>query len=143
MGWRRAFFILSKFGSLNFQISESKDAVYVKANKNTFARIISNLINNSIEVRHPDRSMQIILSVRCYSNQVIVSVQDNGVGISQENLGRIGKTGLSEGKSNGNGLGLHLAERSMAQWGGGVEALSQEGVGTIINLKFLYVLENV
>lgn len=100
------------------------------------SRVISNLLNNSVEAL-PDKVGQVIVSLRDYSSQIVISVSDNGKGIPDELLAKLGKEMISLGKDNlesGSGLGIYNAKQEVESWGGSLIIKSKIGVGTIIEI---------
>lgn len=94
-----------------------------------FQRVLSNLINNAVEALAERRGLvRVALSAR--PEWAIVSVKDDGKGISSEVLARLGKRGVSYEKAEGSGLGLHHARTSVESWGGRMELRSEPGTGT-------------
>ena len=65
---------------------------------------------------------------------VIVSFADTGVGIPEENLGKLFKP-LFTTKSKGIGLGLHIIKTIVEAHGGTVEVESTVGEGTTFTVK--------
>jgi signal transduction histidine kinase len=106
------------------------------------SRVISNLINNSVEASV--NGGRITIAVRRYADQGqgAIVVSDQGRGISPEVLDRIGAWGPSMsdhilrigGPQKGTGLGLHHARQTLARAGGEFSIHSREGVGTIVTL---------
>jgi len=100
-----------------------------------FERLFSNLIQNAIEAVIDAHDPRVQVAVRQYGNKVQVSVIDNGKGIPQEVLSKIGEEGFSFGKVNGNGLGVALAKRKMKDWQGEFSISSKVDYGTIVTLS--------
>lgn len=96
-------------------------------------RILSNLIGNSIEALNTKNS-KVLISTSKSGNRCLIEITDNGKGIPDEILSKIGTEGFSYGKENGNGLGLHHAIRTIKSWGGDVKIRSKVGVGTTVTL---------
>lgn len=106
------------------------------------SRVISNLINNSVEASV--NGGRITIAVRRYADQGqgAIVVSDQGRGISPSVLERIRAWGPSMsdqvlrigGPQKGTGLGLHHARQTLARAGGGFSIHSREGVGTIVTL---------
>lgn len=97
-----------------------------------FARVVSNLINNSVEAMIGSGTIK--LSARDYSDSVEVTVTDSGKGIPNEVIAKVGVRGYSHGKF-GNGLGLSYAYEVIESYGGKVHIQSKAGVGTMITLS--------
>lgn len=103
-----------------------------------FSRVLSNLINNSIEVidRHAG-----LIKVTCERDEHFITVKiiDNGNGIPTTILSKLGELGASFGKNNegesGNGLGLYHAKKTVESFGGSLCIESKENKGTDVILK--------
>ncbi len=70
---------------------------------------LSNLILNAIEALPEEGTL--LLRLRRRSGKVHVVVADNGHGIAQEHLGRLGEPFFTTKQQSGNGLGLALSKR--------------------------------
>ena len=100
-------------------------------------RIISNLINNSVEAL-PDERGAVRLSLRHDGDSVILEVIDDGIGIPAEVLPFLGEKGRTFGKNkgeSGSGLGLYHARTTVEGWGGRIEISSRLGAGTGVQLR--------
>lgn len=96
-------------------------------------RILSNLINNSIEAAEDEISIQLKAQVK--DQKLILDIIDNGKGIPQKILSKLGKEEIST-KKKGNGLGLKEAADSLQEWNGQLEILETSLKGTTIRLSF-------
>ena len=97
-------------------------------------RVITNLINNSIQAIHDNRDPMI--KVRLYSTKknVIINIEDNGSGISEENKSKIFEPSFTT-KSSGMGLGLSMIQSIMAAYNGSITFKSKENQGTIFKVE--------
>jgi signal transduction histidine kinase len=68
------------------------------------------------------------------SGSVLISVRDNGVGISEEQRSRIFVPNFTT-KSGGTGLGLAMVKNIVEQCGGKVTFESTPGAGTVFTLE--------
>jgi len=98
-----------------------------------FKRVLSNLINNSVEALGGEGSVAVSLDLR--DGDVLIEVVDSGEGITPEVLSRLGQRGGTYGKAEGSGLGLFHAKTCMASWGGTLAIASQVGKGTTVTLR--------
>lgn len=98
-----------------------------------FKRIISNLLNNSIEALDGDGRIEISLSQT--SSHLVVQIKDNGRGIPMDVLPKLMTEGFTHGKSNGNGLGLFTARRDIESWGGNITLMSSVESGTTVSIR--------
>lgn len=120
--------------NVNFNLSLPKNDLLVQADEMTLSRIISNLLNNSIEAAKPDQPLNINISLRLYSGKVAVIIQDNGLGMDAETLAKVGAPGFTS-KPNGNGLGVSAAKEKIREWGGDLQIASQQNQGTMVTLS--------
>ena len=100
----------------NIQIKLPKGIHFLTVNKREFQRILSNIIDNSIDAIEEKGGISIKTCLD--KNHLNIHIRDTGKGIDDLTLMRILKTGGSFGKANGSGLGLLHARKSMNQWGG-------------------------
>ena len=94
-------------------------------------QILANLLNNA--AKYTPQGGRITVTAQKRDGRAVVSVRDNGVGISAEMLGRVfdlftqGSAAAFEGRA-GLGIGLTLVRQLVELHGGTVEAFS-EGLG--------------
>ncbi|MFN8944887.1 MAG: sensor histidine kinase [Pseudobdellovibrionaceae bacterium] len=102
-----------------------------------FQRMISNLLQNSIEstvnIKHP----QIDIRIDSFPKKVVVYLVDNGCGVPANVLKKIGEKGYTHGKSNGTGLGVYSSKSLVQKYGGSFQISSSETDGTIVCLTLL------
>lgn len=108
-------------------------SVRVHADKNMAAAVIRNLISNAVKFTKPGGKISIFSSVQ--NNMALISVSDEGVGISGElksKLFRIDESVTSEGTANekGTGLGLILCKEFVEKNGGTIRLESIQGQGS-------------
>ena len=98
-------------------------------------RILSNLINNSVEALKDNGEGKISVALKADKNQnPVLTIKDNGEGIPKNVIDSLGTAGVSHGKENGNGLGLHHAKKTITEWKGQFEIESIHGLGTQIKI---------
>lgn len=96
-------------------------------------RIISNILDNSIEATG-DRG-KIEISLRVALGSTILKIADTGKGITSEILPRIFEKNFSHGKPKGTGIGLSSAKEAVEACKGKIAATSELGVGTTIQIE--------
>ena len=95
-------------------------------------RLLSNLINNSVEAFAGPGKVEVSLSA--LDGKVLIEVKDNGKGIPPEILAKLGRKGETHGKAGGTGLGLYHARVSVESWGGSLKITSKAGKGTTVSI---------
>ena len=111
--------------------------LFIDFNLAELKRIISNLINNSVEAL-PNNAGKIEIKVLNKEKTILIQIKDNGKGIPAHILKTLGQRGVSHGKegtASGSGLGLYHAKTTIEQLGGSFELLSEVGIGTQINIS--------
>lgn len=103
-------------------------------------RVISNLINNSVEASKTDH-VTVIVTVNNHDNIIKIIIKDNGKGIPAAILSQLGLTTISFGKekdenNSGSGLGIFHAKKSIENSHGEMNIESAEGIGTTISISF-------
>ena len=113
--------------------------LFIHSDSAAIARVISNLVNNSVEALGDQKGVIRLFFAGGDSRGVRLSIQDNGKGISPEVLARLGQPGVTygkEGTESGSGLGVYHARRTLESFGGGLRIESQLAKGTTIHLEF-------
>lgn len=106
--------------------------VYIDVNK--MKQVIINLIDNAFKFTNEDGC--IVLNITKEKDDLIIIVQDNGCGISQEDLSKV-KQKFYKGKNakSQNGIGLAICDEIVRMHGGDIEIESELNVGTKIIVK--------
>jgi signal transduction histidine kinase len=121
--------------TLELKHSSSLFELHALCEEIEFTRIISNLINNSVEARNVGTPLQIHIDIQKKSEKIEISIQDNGKGISPNILTMIFDEGFTYGKKGGMGVGLKHAKKAVEEWSGTLIVDSTEGVGTQIRIQ--------
>lgn len=116
-------------------VSNVQDGIYIRGNSSKFKQALINIIKNGIEAFKDDGLIEIDVYADEKNERVIVRVKDNGEGMSEEDLKRLGEPYYSK-KSKGTGLGLMVTFRIIEAMHGSITFTSTKGVGTeaLINL---------
>ena len=99
------------------------EPVYAVFDHVRMRRVFSNIISNSIKYRRSGIDGRIEISLERDDGGVIVSVSDNGIGISDEDSKKVFETFYRADPSRnlnipGNGLGLAIAKKIVTDHGG-------------------------
>ncbi len=122
-------------------LSDIQEHLSVFADKDLTGTVIRNLASNAIKFTKEGGSVHI--SARKTSEEIIVSVKDNGVGIDpkrMEGLFRIDANVSTPGtnKEKGTGLGLILSKEFVEKHGGRIWVESAEGKGSTFSFALPY-----
>ena len=110
---------------------ETEDSCRIVSDESLLELVWNNLLSNA--VKFTEKGGEISISQRREGDNVLVSVQDSGCGMSEETLRHIFDKfyqGDTSHATEGNGLGLALVSRVLTLLGGGIRAESREGEGS-------------
>ena len=117
--------------------------------KESLERVILNLLSNAIKFTHTGGRIFVNLSVDEKREMVLIDVEDNGIGISKDNLDKIFDRFIQVNKSTtrdneGTGIGLSIVKKLMNLMGGDCIVTSELNVGTkfTVQLKDIVVDES-
>ncbi|HEY9342208.1 MAG TPA: ATP-binding protein, partial [Hanamia sp.] len=102
-----------------------------------FKNILINLLSNA--AKFSGENKPIFISTRVKDNQLLFSIKDEGIGISQkdqEHLCEIFFRATNVVNIPGTGLGLHIVAKYVEMMNGQIEIKSELEKGTEINLIF-------
>lgn len=110
-----------------------QEALYAVGDGKMVDTVIRNLLSNAIKFTHPGGTVQV--SVEQDEMEMIISVLDSGIGISethQSKLFRIDESfkRLGTAEERGTGLGLILCKEFVEQHHGRIWVESEEGKGS-------------
>lgn len=123
--------------SVNYSIEKNP---YVMAELVSLSNnVINNIVSNSIKFS-PDNS-EIIISTWRDKNSVFITIEDFGIGMSEELMKDVFSTTIKTSRpgvrgEKGTGFGMPLAKSYMIKYGGDLIVESKEGKGTRFTLKF-------
>jgi signal transduction histidine kinase len=100
-----------------------------KIDRTQLIRIITNLVKNAIQSIPPERSKKVIVTVKKLNSNVLISVEDNGVGIKPQDIGRIFEPKFTT-KSSGMGLGLGIIKNIIENYKGTITFETAMAKGT-------------
>jgi len=100
--------------------------------------ILQNLITNAIKYRHPNRKPIIQLKTMILENGVLLTCQDNGIGIDLERHKHkiFGLHKTFHGNQDARGVGLFITKNQIEAMGGTIDVESELGEGTKFTIFF-------
>jgi signal transduction histidine kinase len=101
----------------------------VLAPRGALLRVLSNLVNNAIDVIPDGAAGRVTLSAWVATDEVFVQVADNGPGIPDELHNKIFDLFFTT-KDKGSGVGLPTCRKLVEAWGGKLQLQSKVGEGT-------------
>jgi PAS domain S-box-containing protein len=99
--------------------------------------VVYNLLSNALKYRSPERPAWVQLSSFLDPGYVVVEVQDNGLGIEENQLPRLfSMFQRFHDHVEGSGIGLYMVKKMVENAGGRIEVNSQPGVGSTFRVYF-------
>ncbi|MFN2261085.1 MAG: PAS domain-containing sensor histidine kinase [Psychroflexus sp.] len=125
---------LDIFNEQNIHFQSESDEVLIRFDRNQLIRVVTNLVKNAIQATESKNNPYIKVQVSTDENSVYISIEDNGVGISEEMQARIFEPRFTT-KSSGMGLGLGMVKNIIETYKGDIKLTSEIDEGTIFTVK--------
>ena len=128
-------FIAKGFASKNIQIQSNLNinaSIHIKIDQDKFRQVIINLCKNSIEAINESSRAEnglILINISQDERKILIKIEDNGVGISENDLAKIYNLYFTN-KKQGSGLGLSLVHQIISEHNASIHCTSQPNVGT-------------
>jgi CheY-like chemotaxis protein/two-component sensor histidine kinase len=113
-----------------FEVIMPDEPLWLELDADRIAQVIGNLLTNA--VKYTPRGGKITVAVSSDTDQVVIRVKDDGMGIAEDHVPRLfemfTQAGPAEKSQGGLGVGLTLAKRLVELHSGSIEAHS-DGLG--------------
>jgi PAS domain S-box-containing protein len=128
---------LIKKSTNRFSTDLQKNLPPIKGNFQQLEQVVMNLITNACQaITNPESALMVSTFYDKKSRHVVLKVEDEGSGISRENLNRIMDPFFTTKQgSGGTGLGLSISYNIVKNHGGFLKITSQEGNGTDVLVR--------
>jgi two-component system, NtrC family, sensor histidine kinase PilS len=103
--------------------------------RDMLVQIVSNFAINGLQAIPDDRPGRIVLDAASDSEQVRFRVRDNGIGMSEDLLKKVGEAFFTT-RQGGVGLGVAISRHLTTLLGGTFRVQSLEGRGTVVEVAF-------
>ncbi|MFK5982049.1 MAG: ATP-binding protein [Flavobacteriaceae bacterium] len=127
---------LDIFNENYIYFNSEKEEVIINFDRTQLIRVITNLVKNSIQAIHENQpenpKVEVIISEE--NNFAIITVSDNGIGISEENKDKVFEPKFTT-KTSGMGLGLAMVKNIVETLKGEISFTSIEYEGTIFTVR--------
>jgi len=120
-------------------LSKNEEIGLLFITENALSQIVRNLVENAI--RYCEKIPEIQISLTVAGNEVLLKIEDNGIGIAQEYIPFIFDRfyRIDEARNRqkgGTGLGLSITKMLLEKYNGSVEVKSEINIGTVFFIKF-------
>lgn len=130
---------LADTGSINLSIDTPPEPVPIQGDRTRLTQAITNLLSNA--VRHTDPDGRVSVSIRVDGAEVMLTVEDSGVGIPAESLpfifDRFYRVESARTRdAGGSGLGLSICRTIVEAHHGTISVRSERDAGSTFELRF-------
>ncbi|MDR6517006.1 HAMP domain-containing sensor histidine kinase [Chryseobacterium camelliae] len=125
--------ILRVFSDDNVFLHANKSNIMINMDRIYLSRIITNLVTNARQAKSDDRKLIINVDVEQHQRRVMISVQDNGIGIPENMYERIFEPNFTS-KNSGMGLGLAMVRKMVEDYKGEISVKSEVGKGSTFTI---------
>lgn len=117
---------------LLFDCACSQDQEAFRTEPKRMNQILINLVKNAIDA--VDHGGEVRVGVEVTSEELTLSVRDNGPGLTSRELAKIGEPFFTT-KEKGTGLGVMVTKKIVADLNGTITYQSEKGVGTAVTVR--------
>lgn len=98
--------------------------------------IFQNLISNAIKYKHPDRNPYIEFNSKITNENIMITIEDNGLGIDLDKYGNdiFNLYRTFHKNEDSEGVGLYLIKNQIESFGGTIEVESKINIGSIFTI---------
>jgi len=120
----------------HFRIDYGEGVPLITGNFQRLEQVIINLIQNACQaLPDPHRSISVLTCYRQDSRTILISIQDEGMGIPPESLPHVTAPFFTTKQDKGGlGLGLSISSRIVEEHGGKMTFTSEPGRGTTVEI---------
>lgn len=113
----------------------SRPQINTMFDKQYLNRIVTNIVKNAFQSIPMNRTAIISVDVSLVENHIMIIIEDNGKGISDDEKQEIFKPRFTT-KSSGSGIGLSMVKKIIEDYNGSIEFDSTVDVGSKFIIKF-------
>ncbi len=119
-------------------VDNARGGISVLGDRERLKQVLVNLTENAIKYNHPGG--RVIVELEAKESEAVVRVRDNGIGIPQEDIGRIFERfyRVSKDRSRavgGSGLGLAIVKHIVEAHGTTIRVESEHGRGSVFSFS--------
>lgn len=127
---------LDIFNENYIEFHSSEKEIFTLMDRTQLIRVITNLVKNAIQsIDENNPNPKVIVTIEKQNDDILISVEDNGKGISIENKNRIFEPKFTT-KTSGMGLGLGIIKNIIESYKGKIWFETEIGKGTTFFVKF-------
>lgn len=121
-------------------VTNLNEGCFVRGSESELFEVVVNLVKNSAEAMPRGGKMKIHTFI--LGGQIVLQVEDNGVGMSKECLGKVFEPFFTTKGYESVGMGLASSYGILSRHGGRISVHSTEGEGTVFTVKLNLASDN-
>ncbi|RPD94598.1 sensor histidine kinase [Aureibaculum marinum] len=126
---------LDIFNKNNVYYFYDDEEIIARLDKGQLIRVVTNLVKNSVQSSDSEGDVKVEVRVFQENEKIVITVADNGSGISEEDKDKIFEPKFTT-KSSGMGLGLAMVKNIVEAYGGNITFVSELGKGSVFTVTF-------
>jgi signal transduction histidine kinase len=123
---------------IDYYIQPNVEDYLITGDKDKLKQVFINVISNAL--KFTETNGKVLIKLYEASNNIVVEISDNGMGIRKEDLPyifeRLYRGDKSRQQIEGNGIGLTIVKNILQLHNASVDVVSEEGEGTTIKINF-------
>tara|TARA_B100000795_G_scaffold219378_1_gene173708 strand:- start:13461 stop:14909 length:1449 start_codon:yes stop_codon:yes gene_type:complete len=126
---------LDIFNEHYIYFESGQDEIIAKFDRSQLIRVITNLVKNSTQAveQSTQENPRINVCVFQEESHAIITVEDNGIGIVEQNKDKVFEPKFTT-KNSGMGLGLAMVKNIVETYGGRISMTSTKGISTVFKV---------
>lgn len=127
---------LAERGKIDISIM-AEAGLTILVDESRFSVVLNNLISNAIKYYDPEKPNPFItIHAAIRNSRLVLTVEDNGIGISQEHIKKIFDMFYrATTRGDGSGLGLYIVYETVHKLGGTISVTSEERKGSTFTVE--------
>lgn len=122
---------LAQQRGIELMVQIASDVPAVRADADALEQVLTNLLSNAIKYNRPRGRVRVRFEA---AEQGVLTVDDTGIGMTEEQLGKLfepfNRLGAERTDAHGSGLGLAITRKLVRAMGGKIDVLSRPGKGS-------------
>jgi two-component system, sporulation sensor kinase B len=114
--------------------AEFSPSAYVSGDRQKFRQCMLNVIKNGIESM--PHGGKLFIEVHKDNKQITIKIKDTGIGMTKDQINRLGEPYYSTKGAKGTGLGMMVAFSVIRAMNGTVQITSEQKKGTTFSFQF-------
>lgn len=115
--------------------SADSEEIIAKFDRTQLIRVVTNLVKNATQAMTNDQIPKIAIHVSENNGNVIITVADNGSGVSEDSKDKVFEPKFTT-KTSGMGLGLAMVKNIVETYKGSITFISEKDKGTTFKVSF-------